>query len=108
MLAIFFMAEAKYKKYFNEMFEQHREQFMHFMLLNNAYGQDKMGLKQQFDEEGQKIKEIVHDWEDRLCRKIEVGDNSAYSSKLGEKFQEEVQKYFPYFHEIGVRITIDR
>lgn len=98
------MAEAKYKKYFNEMFEQNRDQFMHFMLLNNAYGQDKATLKEQFDEEGQKIKAIVVDWEDRLCRKIEGGDNASYSAKLGEKFQEEVLKYFPYFHEIGVAI----
>lgn len=98
------MAEAKYKKYFNEMFEQNRDQFMHFMLLNNAYGQDKMTLKEKFDDEGMKIKEIVHEWEDRLCRKMEAGDNSSYSSKLGEKFQEEVMKYFPYYHEIGVKI----
>lgn len=103
------MAASKYKKYFNEMFEQHREQFMHFMLLNNAYGQDKMEFKQQFNDEGIKVKEIVLDWEDRLCRKMEGGDNSTYSAKLGEKFQQEVLKYFPYFHEIGVNIrTMDR
>jgi hypothetical protein len=86
------------------MFEQHREQFMHFMLLNNAYADDKMAFKQQFDEEGRKIKEIVLDWEDRLCRKMEGGDNSSYSAKLGDKFQEEVTKYFPFYHEIGVAV----
>lgn len=98
------MAEAKYKKYFNDMFEQNREQFMHFMLLNNAYGQDKKEFKRQFDEEGLKVKDVVLDWEDRLCRKMEGGDNSSYSAKLAEKFQTEVVKYFPYFHEIGVSI----
>ena len=98
------MASPKYRSYFNEMFEAHREQFMHFMLLNNAYGQDKQGLKRQFDEEGARIKSIVLDWENRLCKKMEGGDHASYSAKLGEKFQEEVLKYFPYYHEIGVRV----
>ena len=78
---------------------------MRFMLLNNVYGQDKEAHKQQFDEEGAKIKLIVQEWEDRLCKKMEGGDHSSYSSKLGEKFQEEVLKYFPFYHEIGVRIA---
>lgn len=99
------MGSPKFRSYFNEMFEQNRDQFMHFMLLNNAYAQDKQGLKQQFDEEGSKIKLIIHDWEDRLCKKMEGGEHSTYSSKLGEKFQSEVLKYFPYYHEIGVRIA---
>ena len=99
------MATPKFRSYFNEMFEENREQFMHFMLMNNAYGQDKQGLKQQFDTEGVKIKSIVLDWEDRLCKKMEGGDHSSYSAKLGEKFQDEVLKYFPFYHEIGVRIA---
>lgn len=86
------------------MFEQNREQFMHFMLLNNAYGQDKRSLKQQFDEEGIKIQKIVQEWEDKLCKQMEKGENGAYSAKLGEKFQQEVQKYFPFYHEVGVKI----
>lgn len=98
------MAGAKYKTYFNDMFEQHRDAFMHFMLLNNAYSQDKKGLKKQFDEEGRKIKAIVEEWENRLCKQVENGQNSSYSAKLGEKFQEEVTKYFPHYHDIGVEI----
>lgn len=98
------MAEPKYKRYFNQMFEQHRDEFMNFMLLNQAYEQDKRSLKARFDEEGEKIQKVVHEWEDRLCGHMEKGQNSSYSSKLGEKFQEEVVKYFPYYHEIGVNI----
>jgi len=99
------MANAKFKQYFNEMFEENRDQFMNFMVLNNAYEQDKRGLKSRFDEEGQQIKVIIHDWENRLCGTMERGQNSSYSAKLGEKFQAEVFKYFPYYHEIGMKIS---
>ncbi len=87
------------------MFEAHREEFMKFMLLNNAYGQEKRAFKEQFDTEGVRIQQIILDWEDKLCRQMEGGKHGQFSSKLGEKFQEEVLKYFPYYHEIGMKMT---
>ena len=96
------MAAPKYKRYFEQMFEENRELFMQFMLLNQAYGQDKQSVRPKFNAEGEKIKAIVHDWENRLCGQMENGQNGSYSAKLGEKFQSEVTKYFPYFHDIGL------
>ncbi len=98
------MGKAKYQQYFDQMFEQNREQFMHFMLLNNAYGQDKREFKQQFDDEGLKVRSLVQEWENKLCKQMENGKNASYSAKLGEKFQDELMKYFPYYHEIGMKI----
>lgn len=97
------MASAKFKQYFDQMFEENRELFMQFMLLNQAYSRDKRGLKSQFNEEGEKIRTIIHEWENKLCGKMENGQNSTYSAKLGEKFQAEVTKYFPFYHEIGLK-----
>jgi hypothetical protein len=102
------MATAKYKKYVEMMFEEHRVMFMQFMVLNTAYGEDKREFKDRFDEEGLKVQAIVREWEDRLCGVMEKGDNGVYSAKLGEKFLAEVQKYFPYYNEIGVRISFVR
>ncbi|MDF2379430.1 MAG: hypothetical protein P1V18_04385 [Candidatus Gracilibacteria bacterium] len=99
------MSSAKYKKYFDQMFEAHRDDFMRFMLVDNMYAQDKRGMKAQFDEEGAQIKQIVHNWEDKLCKQMESGKNGVFSSKLGEKFHLEVTKYLPHFHEIGMKIT---
>jgi uncharacterized protein with von Willebrand factor type A (vWA) domain len=96
---------AKYKKYFDQMFEQNRDEFMQFMILNDQYSQDKRLMKGEFDEKGANIVKIVKEWEDKLCKTMEKGENGAYSAKLGEKFQSEVGKYFPYFHEVGVKIS---
>lgn len=97
------MAEPKFRKYFTQMFEQNRDQFLEFMLINQEYAANKAKIRPTFNEKGLKIKDIVHSWEDRLCGHMEKGQNSAYSAKLGEKFQHEVTKYFPYFHEIGLK-----
>ena len=67
------MAGAKYKKYFDEMFEAHRREFMEFMVLNQCYRDDKREFKSKFDEEGLKIQGIVKEWEDRLCGTMERG-----------------------------------
>ncbi len=95
---------AKFKEYFNQMFEQNREEFMQFMILNDQYSKDKKLMKGELDEKGEKVVQIVKEWEDKLCKTMEKGENGAYSSKLGEKFQAEVGKYFPYIHEVGVKI----
>lgn len=99
---------AKYKKYFDEMFEQNREDFLQFMILNDQYGQDKRLMKGEFDKKGKEIVKIVKEWEDKLCSTMEKGKNGAYSAKLGEKFQSELGKYFPYYHEVGVTIQFLR
>lgn len=90
------------------MFERNREKMMKFMLLNQDYGQNKKGLKEQFDREGKEIQIIVEEWTERLCKQIEKGQNSAYSAKLADKFLAELRKYFPYYHEIGIKVkTLD-
>ncbi|OIP81961.1 hypothetical protein COW94_02210 [Candidatus Peregrinibacteria bacterium CG22_combo_CG10-13_8_21_14_all_44_10] len=98
------MATPKYKKYVEEMFQTHQEKMMKFMLLNQDYGQDKRKHKSLFDNEGKEIQHIVEDWTSKLCNQMEKGQNNAYSAKLADKFLAEVQKYFPYYHEIGITI----
>ncbi|EKD64125.1 MAG: hypothetical protein ACD_51C00067G0002 [uncultured bacterium] len=96
--------EPKYKKYVSEMFDRNREKMMKFMLLNQDYGQNKKGLKEEFDREGKEIQVIVEEWLERLCKQMEKGKNSAYSAKLADKFLEELRKYFPYYNDIGIII----
>jgi hypothetical protein len=95
---------AKFKQYFDQMFEQNREEFMQFMILNEQYRSDKRLMKSEFDKKGENVVKIVKEWEDKLCKTMERGENGAYSAKLGEKFQSEVGKYFPFIHEVGVNI----
>lgn len=96
---------VKYKEFFNLMFEQNKEQFQKFMLLCQDYLKDKNKYSEQFHSEGREIRDIVEFWERKLCKQMENGNKSVYSTNLAEKFRLEVKKIFPCFDEIGVKRT---
>lgn len=102
------MSDPKYKRYITEMFKQNKEKMMRFILLNQDYGRNKKSLKCQFDQEGKEIQEIIEEWTNRLCKQMEKGQNGSYSGKLADKFLQEVVKYFPYYHEIGIQFKKGR
>ncbi len=99
------MAKAKFKQYFEEMFAANQEKMLKFMLLNQDYRQNKVKKHEEFNQQGTEIKEIVEEYLDKLCHKMEKGQYSSYSNKLADKFLEEVTRYFPYYHEIGIKIS---
>jgi hypothetical protein len=94
---------VKYKEYFKMMFDQNKELFQKFMLLSQDYMKDKSRFKAQFDLEGREVLDVVESWERRLCKHMEKGSNSVYSSTLSEKFRGEVKKIIPCFDEIGLK-----
>ena len=98
------MPNPKFKKYFDEMFKENQEKMMKFMILNQDYRSNKVKFSEDFNQQGQEIKNIVEDSLDRLCKQMEKGQYANYSNKLADKFLEEVTKYFPYYHEIGVNV----
>lgn len=106
-LLLSFSNMVKYKEFFKIMFEQNKEQFQKFMLLNQDYLKDKKKFKEQFDREGREVLDIVQFWERKLCKQMESGNKSVYSSNLADKFREEVKKIFPCIDEVGVKKGFD-
>ena len=102
------MAVAKYRKYFNEMFDAHREEFLLFKLLCDDYVKNRAEHKAEFDRQGKVIQEYVKDCEKRLCGHMEKGKNAVFSSKLADKFWEEVRAYFPPIDEVGVTMIFKK
>jgi len=98
------MAKAKYKEYFNQMFSENKELFLHFKLLCDDFGRDRATFKDQFDKEGKVVLEIIKEWESRLCGHMEKGDNAVFSSNLADKFWEEVRAYYPFIDLVGVKV----
>lgn len=96
---------SKYKDYFNEMFGLHREQFQAFMLLCQDYMADRAAYSEEFNRQGKGVKDIVSEWDRRLCARMERGRNGVYSANVSDKFWDEVRKYFPCIDEVGVKVT---
>lgn len=98
------MAKSKYKQYFEEMFAQNRELFLHFKLVHDDFSKDRNSYKEAFDCEGKLVLEIIKDWESRLCGHMEKGSNNVFSGKLADKFWEEIKKYYPLIDYVGIQV----
>lgn len=99
---------VKYKEYFKKMTDDHKELFESFKKLHDEYGLNENGLQEKFNKEGEKIMDIVREYENRLCSNTERGMYNKFSTNLAEKFQNEVRKHFPLIDHIGLKITSTR
>jgi hypothetical protein len=98
------MAKPKYKEYVTRMLESEKELFTNFKKTHDAYLLNPKGMQEALNKEGEKIMEIVRDWEDKLCRQSEVGGYGSYTTNLAEKFNAEIKKYFPKIDHVGIVI----
>ncbi|OGD69741.1 hypothetical protein A3A84_01050 [Candidatus Collierbacteria bacterium RIFCSPLOWO2_01_FULL_50_23] len=96
---------TKYKKYFQEMRGANQEAFKQFRKIHDLFATDRVRYQDDFNREGQKIMEIIQEWEKRLCSRMEGGKNSVYSANLSEKFRNEIRSEFPKIDLVGVRLT---
>lgn len=97
------MPAAKYKQYFMQMQEQNEELFAEFLQVHQAYEADKKKHEEDFHRVGQKVVDVIRDWDRRLCSAMGRGAFSKYSEQLSEKFWSEAKKIFPLVYSVGVR-----
>lgn len=94
---------TKYQKYFQEMMDDRFEQFKRFKDVHDNYVKEPEKWKDRFNSEGKIILSIIREWEKRLCSHSERGQYGIYSSKLADKFWDEIRKNFPKIDFVGVK-----
>ncbi len=93
----------KYKDYFKKMLAENRELFAEFEKWQEEYRNRKLS-QEEYNRKGAAVLPVIKEWETRLCSHMEGGKYNVYSSKLAEKFWEEVRKKFPLIDFVGVEI----
>ncbi len=96
---------TKYKQIFDEMIKKNRELFIKFKITHDMYANDKKTWSNQFNEEGEKVLEIIREYENILCKHSEQGKYSKFSGNLAEKFWIEVRKNYPKIDFVGVKVS---
>lgn len=87
------------------MVEENKSAFDAFAKIHVDYGMDEDANQEKFNEEGEKILAIIHEWEDRLCKQSEKAGFGSYTGGLAEKFQAEVKSHFPLIDHIGIIVS---
>ena len=87
------------------MINENKEVFDAFTKLHLDYSIDQDANQEKFNSEGEKVMEIIREYENRLCSNTERGKYNQYSAGLAEKFQDEIRRHFPLIDHIGLIIN---
>lgn len=99
---IFFM--PKYKKYVEEMIKSHQDLFNEFKILHDNYALDPKAWQNEFNQKGQEIMTLIQRWENSLLSKTESGKYGKFSTRLSDKFWEEIRTIYPKINYIGLQL----
>lgn len=95
---------TKYKEYYEKMLNNNKELFENFQRLHDRYVLDEEKWQEKFNEEGEKILDVVREYENKLCSQSEKGGYSNFTPKLAEKFREEIKKHFSMIEHVGIKV----
>jgi len=95
---------TEYKRIFQEMLSTNAELFKAFEETHALYVLEPDANQKRFNEEGEKILEVIREYENRLCNKSQRTGYAAFTTRLAEKFQELVKTRYPKIDHVGVLI----
>lgn len=93
---------AKYRQLFLEMIENNRDLFLDFEDIHDRFLNDD-SLKDEFNEKGAKVVEIIRDYERKLTSQQDKGQYSKFSSGLSDKFWDQIRGFLPHIDFVGVK-----
>lgn len=93
---------TKYQQYYQKMWDENKEVLSGFIEIHDKFKSDRKKYSKEFNEKGKAVREIMESWDQRLCKQMEKGNNGVFSSKVSEKFWNEVKKDYPLIEFVGV------
>ena len=78
--------------------------FKAFDEIHALYVLDPDANQAYFNEEGEKVLNVIREYENRLCSRSQTTGYAMYSTRLAEKFQELVKTRYPKIDHVGVII----
>lgn len=98
------MAKSKYQEYYQQMVDSHPDLFQKFQTINDEFARQPEKVEKEFHEVGQKVLDVVREFDRRLCSAMGRGVYSQYSQQLSEKFWTLVRSHFSHIDMVGVHV----
>ena len=93
---------TKHEQVLLDMYSFNQEMFRGFQHVHDLFSENPEKYKDEFNEVGQDVLQIIRKYENILCGKSESGKFGKFSSKLADKFWEEISLRFPKIDSVGV------
>lgn len=94
---------AKYLQLFQQMLKENEGVLSDFKLLHDKYVLDPKTYQDQYNEEGEKIMEVIRKYEDILTSHTENSGFGKYAANLSDKFRGACKLIYPKLDFIGVK-----
>ncbi|OGG15419.1 hypothetical protein A3D77_07820 [Candidatus Gottesmanbacteria bacterium RIFCSPHIGHO2_02_FULL_39_11] len=85
-----------------EMTAENKELFDSFKIIHDNYVINSDAWMEKFNAVGKEVVEVMRIWERKLCSHSERGQYGIFSSKLSDKFWDEIRKVYPKIDYVGV------
>lgn len=85
------------------MLEENRDLFLNFKEIHDNFVEDPDTFKDQFNEKGKTVVEIIREHELKLTAQQNKGQYSKYSSNLSDKFWDQIRGFLPKIDFVGVK-----
>lgn len=92
-----------YQQTFQTMLAANQAVFDEFKEIHDKFASSPQEWKEQFNQSGSRIVDIIRDYERRLCSQMGKGQYGKFSHNLSEKFWNEVRKVFPKIDFVGIK-----
>lgn len=97
------MASAKYRQLFLEMMQENRDLFLDFKEVHDKYMENEEEYKKEFNEKGEKVVEVIRNYEMKLTAQQNSGQFSKFSTGLADKFWDQIRTFLPRIDFVGVK-----
>lgn len=94
---------AKYRQLFLEMIETNRDLFLDFKDIHDKFVENEEAYKDEFNEKGAKVVEIIREYERHLTSQQDKGQYSKFSTGLADRFWDQVRGFLPRIDFVGVK-----
>jgi hypothetical protein len=93
---------TKFQQVFQLMINQNKETFDEFHKIHDLYSKDPAKYQEEFNKIGGDVQDLIRRYENILCSQSENTGYGKFSTKLSDKFHEEVKSVFPKIDCIGL------
>lgn len=95
---------ARFHQAYNQMCQDHKALLHKFELIHNQYSLEPQKYQDQFNQTGQRVVDIITEYENKLCAHTEKGQYAKYSHTLADKFHDLVRERFPKIDDVGIEV----
>lgn len=85
------------------MLETHRDLLLDFKDVHDRFVADNETHKQEFNEKGAKVIDVIREYEKKLTAHQNKGQYSKFSANLSDKFWDQIRTFLPRIDFVGVK-----